>query len=159
VESLNDDLNIACNISSNNKLCQSNKLVDLKKHTSPQNNEINNYQNKNTNKNHDSSIDIPDDEIHLCDTTDSCNPLVIKNENCKKEVNQFCDNINLEFEKFNDYFNVQIVQNVAHLGIEASRKKELEAIVTDFENKRINSPNPFVIVAELKVFIRDFNEL
>lgn len=83
--------------------------------------------------------------------------LVNKNKiKCEKEINQFYQNIKSEIEKFNDFNDQSSIKHIAHLEIEASKKKELEQIVAEFESKRIISPDPFSFIAELKTFIHDF---
>jgi len=83
----------------------------------------------------------------------------IDSEKYKAEVHQFCQNLKSELSKFNNFLNEPTtVKHVAHLEIEASKKKELENIVAEFENKRISSPNPFSFVAELKTFIRNYDQ-
>ncbi|XP_027854379.1 gem-associated protein 5 isoform X3 [Aphis gossypii] len=74
----------------------------------------------------------------------------------EKEINQFYQNIKSEIEKFNNFNDQSSIKHIAHLEIEASKKKELEQIVAEFESKRINSPDPFSFIAELKTFIHDF---
>lgn len=89
---------------------------------------------------------------------DPCSDYVdVENEKCKKEVNQFYQNLKSEFEKFcNNSSNRSPIKHIAHLEIEASKKKELENIVINFLNKRIDSPNPYIFIAELNMFIHDF---
>lgn len=81
--------------------------------------------------------------------------LVMEREKCKAEIYQFYQNLKTEIDKFNLIEPESPVKYIAHLEIEASKKKELEKIVTEFENKRIDSPNPFSFIAELKTFIHN----
>lgn len=81
-------------------------------------------------------------------------------EKCKTEAHQLIQYLELELEKFYGYSNGQpVVKHVAHLEIEASKKKDLELVVAEFENKRINSPHPFLFLGELKTFIHNFDQL
>lgn len=137
---------------------------------SSQNIEINYYLNNNTKTSSDivcingNSTKISQEmnlttqsEQNLC--SDSNETVEIENEKCKNELRQFCQNLILELEKFNCSSTDQSTfKHVAHLGIEASKKKELENVVTDFENKRISSPNPFSFVAELKKCFDDLDQ-
>jgi len=127
-----------------------------------QNKEINNLQNNN-NANTDCDIVCTNDnstkihELHLekNNSFENKNDLVVmEREKCKVEIFQFYQNLKTEIEKFNLIEQLP-VKYVAHLEFEASRKKELEQTVAEFENKRIDSPNPFSFIAELKTFIHD----
>jgi len=130
-----------------------------------QNKEINNFQNNNNNANTDCDIVRTNDdptkihEIRLEENNSLPNSndlLIIERETCKKGVYQLYQNLKSKIEKFN--LNDQSpVKHIAHLEIEASKKKELEQIVAEFENKRINSPNPFSFIAELKKCIHDLD--
>jgi hypothetical protein len=128
-----------------------------------QSKEINNLLNNNTNKNcdtaytNDNSTKINEANLEKQNScTNSKDLLVKENEKCKKEIYQFYQNIKSEIEKFNHPNDQSPVKHIAHLEIEASKKKELEQIVVEFESKRINSPDPFSFIAELKTFIYDF---
>lgn len=127
--------------------------------------EINNLQNSN-NTNTDCDVVCTNDnstkiqEINLeknKSLTNSNDLFVMESEKCKNEVYQFYQNLKSEIEKFDCLNDQSPVKHIAHLEIEASKKKELEQIVSEFENKRINSPNPFLFIAELKTFIHDFD--
>jgi len=157
-----------CNINNStsfNKLCARNEHNDSNESYILQNKEIKNVQNNNnTNINcdivstNDNSTKIHEINLENHNSfTNSNNLIVMENEKCKKEVYTFYKNLKLEIEKF-DYLNDQpSVKHIAHLEIEASKKKELEQIVAEFESKRINSPNPFSFIAELKTFISDLD--
>lgn len=122
-------------------------------------------QNNNTNKNCDivcingSPTKIFDYKINSLEQ----NPCFSKEsdlgefENEKyKEIYQFYQNLKFELEKFYNLSNKkQPIKHVAHLEIEASKKKKLENIVADYLSKRIDSPNPYLFIAELNMFIRD----
>lgn len=85
---------------------------------------------------------------------------LVEKEKCKKKVYQFIQYLKIELEKFNDFLIDQpVVKHVAYLQIEASRKKNLEKFVTEYESNRINSPNPFLFVADLKTFTCSFDQL
>lgn len=74
---------------------------------------------------------------------------------CKTAVQQLYQSLKSELENNNCFLNdSNTVKHVAHLEIEASKKKELENIVMEFESKRINSPDPFSFSTELKTFIQ-----
>lgn len=65
------------------------------------------------------------------------------------------ESLKSELEKVKCSLNdSKTVKHVAHLEFEASKKKDLENIVMEFESKRINSPDPFSFSAELKTFIQ-----
>jgi len=97
---------------------------------------------------------------HCCTNNISTKICQDEIEKCKIEVHQFIQYLELELKKFYGYLNDQpVVKHVAHLEIEASKKKDLELVVAEFENKRINSPDPFLLLGELKTFIRDFDRL
>lgn len=120
--------------------------------------------NNNTNKNYDivNAINISTkiNEVSLEKQNSFINLnnfLVNKNKiKFEKEINQFYQNIKSEIERFNDFNDQSSIKHIAHLEIEASKKKELEQIVAEFESKRINSPDPFSFIVELKTFIHDF---
>lgn len=120
--------------------------------------------NNNTNKNCDivNAINISTkiNEVNLekQNSFTNLNNFLVNNNKIKfeKEINQFYQNIKSEIEKFNDFNDQSSIKHIAHLEIEASKKKELEQIVAEFESKRINSPDPFSFIAELKTFIHDF---
>lgn len=77
-----------------------------------------------------------------------------ESENCKRVVYEFYQNLKLDIDTFNHILNDRpSVKHIAHLDIEASIKKELENTVLEFENKRINSPNPIAILIEVRNFI------
>lgn len=150
--------NINCN-----ELCTEDEYEEPNNtFNSRQNMEINNYQNNNTNNNCDiictngeNSTKIPHKEEHL---TKSSAKNATDTDKCKKEVALFCNNLKSELEHLNYILNDEsTIKHVAHLEIEASKKKGLENIVADFESLRISSPNPFLFVTELKTFIRDFD--
>lgn len=135
-----------------------------------QDKEINNCLNNNSNKHCDivcTNVNLSHHEINLKNLPDqdsfNSNLNDLKEIKCKlynKDIHQFCQNLKLELEKFDYLLNDQpTIKHIAHLEIEASKKKDLENVVTEFENKRINSPNPLVFIAELKTFICDFNHL
>lgn len=125
-----------------------------------QNEEINNLQNNN-NANTDCDIVCTHDnstEIHLekNNSFENMNDLlVMEREKCKAEIYQFYQNLKTDIEKFNLIEPESPIKYIAHLEIEASKKKKLEQIVAEFENKRIDSPNPFSFISELKTFIHD----
>lgn len=74
---------------------------------------------------------------------------------CKTAVQKLYQSLKSELEKNNSYLNdSNTIKHVAHLEIEASKKKELENIVMEFESKRINSPDPFSFSTDLKTFIQ-----
>jgi len=121
---------------------------------------LNNKTNKNCNIVNVINISTKINEVNL-ETQNSFtnlnNILVNKNKiKFEKEINQFYQNIKSEIEKFNDFNNQSSIKHIAHLEIEASKKKELEQIVAEFESERINSPDPFLFIAELKTFIHEF---
>lgn len=156
-----------CNIDNNtncNMLCEQEESNDCI--MSLQNKEMNNLQNNNINTTcdidctNDNSTKLLLEETNSSDIHNTCtnsnDSLVVEHERCKKEVYKFYQYLKSELEKF-DYLNDQSpIKHIAHLEIEASKKKEHEQIVADFENKRINSPNPFSFLAELKTFVHDF---
>lgn len=132
------------------------------------NNEMDNYQNNNTNISCDivctngSLTKIMYNKVNS-DTSCSSNSdnlIDIDSEKCKTEVHQFYQNLKSELDKLNHFFKepTTTIKHVAHLEIEASKKKELENIVAEFEKKRISSPNPFLFVAELKTFIHNYDQ-
>lgn len=85
--------------------------------------------------------------------------VMLEIEKCKKEMIQFLQKLKIEFEKYlNLLSDSTTVKHVAHLEIEASKKKELENIVTEFEKRRISSPNPFLFMAELEKFIQNVEQ-
>uniref|UniRef100_A0A2H8TR50 Gem-associated protein 5 n=1 Tax=Melanaphis sacchari TaxID=742174 RepID=A0A2H8TR50_9HEMI len=154
-----------CNINSSinfNKLCvekdqeKSNDCISL------QNKEINNLLN-NTNKNGDiihTNNETKINEVNLEKQNSFTNlddKLVMQKIKFKKKIYQFYQNIKSEIENLNCLNDQSSVKYIAHLEIEASKKKEFEQIVAEFESKRINSPNPFLFIAELKTFIHDFD--
>lgn len=153
-------------LTENMKECNIDDITNKLEHgesNSLQNKEINNLENNN-NANTDCDVVCTNDnptkihKIHLEENNSlaNSNNLLVKRETCKKEVYQFYQNLKSEINKFN--LNDQSpVKHIAHLEIEASKKKELEQIVTEFENKRINSPNPFSFIAELKKCIHDLD--
>lgn len=74
---------------------------------------------------------------------------------CKIEVYKLYQTLKSDLEKIIYSLNdSETVKHVAHLEFEASKKKDLENIVMEFERKRINSPDPFSFSAELKTFIQ-----
>lgn len=132
---------------------------------SSQNKEINNYLNNNTTKHCDivcTNDNLFHHKINLKNSPDQ-NSYDLKDIECKqykKDFHQFCQNLTLELEKFDYLLNDQpTIKHIAHLEIEASKKKELENVVAEFENKRINAPNPFLFITQLKTFINDFKHL
>ncbi|VVC40847.1 Hypothetical protein CINCED_3A004867 [Cinara cedri] len=154
----------------NYKLSKLNKDDESNFSKSHQYKEINNDQNNYSNKNYDlvganDNSAISDCKIKLTNSleqnacfTDLNN--LKKIENFKKEVAHFFQNIETELNKYHNYSNDQsTIKHVAHLETEASKKKELEIIVAEFEKNRINSPNPFTFVAELNCFIHAFDQL
>jgi len=158
-----------CNIINNtncNKLSASDKQEGSNYYCkSSQIKETDNYQNNNTSTNCDivcingSFKKITHNKVNTLDFSNSGNSVDIDGEKCKAEVYQFYQNLKLQLSKFNYFLNEPTtIKHVAHLEIEASKKKELENIVTEFENKRINSPNPFSFVAELKIFIHNYDQ-
>lgn len=82
-------------------------------------------------------------------------------EKCKTEVHQLVQYLESELNKFDScsIIGQPVVEHVAHLEIKASKKKDLEIVVAEFENKRINSPNPFVYLKKMKSFVCDFDQL
>ncbi|VVC34354.1 WD40/YVTN repeat-like-containing domain,WD40-repeat-containing domain,Quinoprotein alcohol [Cinara cedri] len=91
------------------------------------------------------------------DYLNSNNFVRIKSEKCKKKMYTFFQNIKSELDKYNCLLNDQpIVQRVTNLEIEASKKKKLEKFMIEFENERINSPDPFLFIAVLKNYINTF---
>lgn len=173
VKSLPENLK-ECNIEPNTnhmKLKDEEKSNDGCK--SLQNKEIHNYQNNNTNKlcdiictngnlsktSHCEINQINSQDQNACDL--NCNnSMSIQYKKYEKDMYQFCQNLKLELEKFDYVLNDQpTIKHIAHLEIEASKKKDLENVVTEFENDRINSPDPFLFVSELNTFIHDFNNL
>lgn len=130
-----------------------------------QNKAIDNYQNNNTNKNCDitcANVNLTKEESDLEKISSKQNgcsnsPVRKESENCKRVMLEFYQNLKFEIEKFNHILNSQpTIKHVAHLDIEASIKKELENTVAEFENKRINSPNPITILVELRTFLDQF---
>lgn len=121
---------------------------------------ISNDRNNHT-KTNDNSLAILNSKINLTNLskpntfTDLNNLVNIKKY--KQIVNHFFQNVEMELNKFHNCLNDQstVIHN-AHLDTEVSKKKELEVIVAEFEKKRINSPNPFLFVAELKNAIHEF---
>lgn len=96
-------------------------------------------------------------DLHFSNLNDI---VLVEKEKCKKKVYQFIQYLKTELEKFNDVLIDQpVVKHVAHLEIEASKKKNLENFVAEFEGSRINSPNPFLFVADLKTFTCSFDQL
>lgn len=164
-----NELNQVKSLTENMKECNIDHITNFNKSeheesNSLQNKQINNLQNNN-NVNTDCDIVCTNDnptkihEMNLKENNYLANSndlLVMERETCKKEVYQFYQNLKSEIEKFN--LNDQSpVKHIAHLEIEASKKKELEQIVAEFENKWINSPNPFSFIAELKKCIHDLD--
>jgi len=132
-----------------------------------QNKETNNYQNNNTNINCD-IVCTNGNLTKIMHNKENLSTSCISNydnsnnssEKCEAEVYQFYQNLKSQLSKFNYFLNEPtLVKHVAHLEIEASKKKELENMVTEFENKRINSPNPFSFLAELKTFIHNYESV
>lgn len=129
---------------------------------------FNNYcstNNNNTFGSNGSSTEIPCHETNIINSLEkishffnSSSSVMIKIEKCKKEILQFHLNLRTELEKYPNFHNDSTaIKHVAHLEIEASKKKELDNIVIEFENRRINSPNPFLFVAEMKNFFQHFD--
>lgn len=163
-ELLNENTNELCNTfnpidAECNELCvtiEYNESNNVNK--SPQNGRLNNNNTGCslvcTNGNETDLIKLSEQNICSLNLTDSAEIEVSKSEKYKTEVYQFYQNLKMELENYQHFFDDQhIVKHVAHLEIEASKKKEFENIVTDFENKRIDSPNPYLFLAVLKKFI------
>jgi hypothetical protein len=163
-----DVINVNC-LTENLKVCNivndsnTNEKEKLDSDKFLQNKEVLNCQNNNFNKSCDitfdiinstkvvSSIEKNSSELNGCSNLNNSNE---KESECKRIVYEFYQNLKLEIDKFNHILNDQpSVKHISHLNIEASIKKELENTVMEFENKRINSPNPFPILVELKTFI------
>lgn len=168
MESLPENVN---KYNTNNNTASNDKQESNDCCTLPQNKEINNCLNNNSNEQCDiicTNVNLSSHhELNLKNSLDQNSynsnfndPNEIKCKPYIKDVHQFCQNLKLELEKFNYLLNDQpTIKHIAHLEIEASKKKELENVVTEFENKRINSPSPFVFITELKTFICDFSHL
>lgn len=96
-------------------------------------------------------------DLHFLNLNDI---ILVEKEKCKKEVYHFIQYLKIKLEKFNDFLVDQpVVKHVAHLEIEASKKKNLENFVAEYESNCINSPNPFLFIADLKKFICSFDQL
>lgn len=138
-----------CDIS--NKLCELNKQEEFCSNgsKSPKNNTNNNCDEVCKNGNSIITID------NLCFSKE-CDLVEFKKK-YYKELYQFYQYLKFKLEKYCNLSNDKpSIKHVAHLEIEASKKKELENIVADYLNKRIASPNPFIFINELKRFIHDF---
>lgn len=170
VKSINENLK-ECTFNNNINHIELNDKEKLNCCKSPQDKEIDNCQNNNTNKCYDTvctngnlskisphktnMINSPDTNSSDSNLNDSVD---IKCKQFKKDLYQFCQTLKLELEKF-DINDQPTIKHIAHLEIEASKKKELENVVIEFENERINSPNPFLFLTELKTIIHDFDPL
>lgn len=141
-----------------------NKLCTEDEYEEP-NNTFNSTQNNNTNDNcivntNGQDLTQISHEVNLnnSSTQNVCSANASDSDKYKIEVSLFCKNLKSELELLNFILHDEsTIKHVAHLEIEASKKKKLENIVAEFENIRISSPNPFLFVAELKTFIRDFD--
>lgn len=99
------------------------------------------------------------EELHDSHFSNLNDIFLVEKEKCKIKVYQFIQYLKTELEKFNDFLIDQPVKHVDYLQIEASNKKNLENFVTEYESNRINSPNPFLFVADLNTFTCGFDQL
>ncbi|XP_050548887.1 uncharacterized protein LOC126910389 isoform X2 [Daktulosphaira vitifoliae] len=77
---------------------------------------------------------------------------LLTKENNLNSVNliKFFQNIVLIIHKFNGLLNKPSIQHVAHLEIQASKKKKLENVVSEFVAKRVNAPDSIVFLKKLE---------
>lgn len=172
-QSLSENAMEYCNID-NKKECESNELcVPIKEGESigfckfPQDEQINNNANsscsivcKNGNLTKLSCYEIDLKKSSEPNPKNTVDIEMSENEKCKAEVHQFYQNLKLELRKYQHFFKDKpAVKHVAHLEIEASKKKEFEIVVSKFEKKRVDSPNPFLFVEELKNCVYELDQI
>lgn len=86
------------------------------------------------------------------------NVVNIKNETFKRVVCGFYQNLLPEFDKYNYLFKKElIIQHDISLNKLTLKKKNLDNLIAEFENQRINSPDPFLFIMMLKNYFHTIN--
>ncbi|XP_050440258.1 gem-associated protein 5-like isoform X2 [Adelges cooleyi] len=116
---------------------------------------INNNDKLITNGITNKSVDLSLENSYIPNMNDLLDVLATEIYPDTKEFDTFFQSLTSVINKFQDLDIKCSVQHIAHFEMEASRKRNLENIVSDFQNKRVNAPNPLKFLNELQKTVSD----